>query len=497
MSGRRQNHPFRREKPGERLSDLYCLHRSNTFAGVIKKAEVMKNVKRAIALPLCMAIALSVAAQQTTEQRTQQPWTLQSCIAYALKENITLRRNRINVESAAVDVRTARAALFPSLSFTTSQNLVNRPYQESSSIVSGTEILSSSSKTSYNGNYGLNASWTLYNGNKRLKTLEQERLNNRTAELDVATAENSIEESITQVYLQILYAHESVKTNESTLALAEAQGKRGRKLLASGSIAGSDLAQLEAQVSTDRYQLVTAQATLEEYKLQLKQLLELDGAVDMNLALTTPEDESVLTLLPDKMDVYHSALAQRPEIEASKVGVQASILGIDIARAGYLPTLSLSAGIGTNNTSGNDFTFAEQMKNGWNNSLGLTLSVPIFRNRQTKSAVEKARLQVQTSQLDLLDQQKTLFKTIESLWLDANSAQQRYVAASEQLRSTQTSYDLINEQYGLGMKNTVELLTANTSLLSARQEQLQAKYMALLNARLLERYSRGEASAGQ
>ena len=452
----------------------------------------MKNVKRGIFLSLCITTALGVMAQQPEQ------WTMQSCIDYALKQNITLRKNRINAQSTAIDVKTARAALFPSLSFSTSQNMVNRPYQETSSIVSGTEILSSSSKTSYNGNYGLNASWTIYNGSKRLKTIEQEKLNNRVAELDVATSENNIEETITQTYIQILYANESVKTNESTLSVSEAQCERGRKLLAAGSIASSDLAQLEAQVSTDRYQLVTSQATLQDYKLQLKQLLELDGTEEMNLDLPAMGDETVLIPLPDKMDVYQSALALRPEIEASKLSVQASSLGVNIARAGYLPTLSLSAGIGTNNTSGSDFTFAEQVKNGWNNSVGMTLSVPIFRNRQTKSAVEKARLQVQTSQLDLLDQQKTLFKTIEGLWLDANSAQQRYVAASEKLRSTQTSYDLISEQFSLGMKNTVELLTANNSLLSARQEQLQAKYMAILNAKLLSYYCfpQGEVSTG-
>ena len=94
-------------------------------------------------------------------------------------------------------------------------------------------------------------------------------------------------------------------------------------------------------------------------------------------------------------------------------------------------------------------------------------------------------------ELDLQDQQKTLYKTIESLWLDANSAQQQYVAAAEKLRSTQTSYDLIQEQFNLGMKNTVELLTEKNNLLNAQQETLQAKYMAILNAQLL-RFYQGE-----
>lgn len=422
------------------------------------------------------------------ETKIPDQWDLQSCIDYAKEQNITIRKNRITAASTQIDVKTAKAALFPSLSFSTGQQVVNRPYQKTSSRVSGSEIISSNSKTSYNGNYGLNASWTLYNGNKRLKTIQQEKLNNQMAELDVATSENNIQESIAQVYIQILYAAESVKVNENTLQVSIAQRDRGQELLNAGSIAKSDLAQLEAQVSTDRYQLVTAQATLEDYKLQLKQLLELDGENEMNIYLPALSDENVLAPLPTKRDVYISALSLRPEIEASKLNVEASELGINIAKSSYFPTISLSAGIGTNHTSGSDFTFGEQVKNGWNNSIGLSVSVPIFNNRQTKSAVQKAKLQYETSMLSLLDEQKALYKTIESLWLDANSAQQRYAAANEKLKSTQISYELISEQFNLGMKNTVELLTEKNNLLQAQQEQLQAKYMAILNTQLLKFY---------
>lgn len=418
----------------------------------------------------------------------QEMWDLQSCIDYALEQNITIRKNRVTAESTQIDVKTAKAALFPSLSFSTSQQVVNRPYQEKSNMVSGNEIISSSSKTSYNGNYGLNASWTLYNGSKRLKTIKQEQLNNQVAELDVSTSENSIQESIAQIYIQILYAAESVRVNENTLQVSIAQRDRGQQLLDAGSIAKSDFAQLEAQVSADRYQLVTAQTTLQDYKLQLKQLLELDGENEMNIYLPALSDENVLIPLPTKRDIYISALAIRPEIEAGKLNIEASELGIDIAKSSYFPTISLSAGIGTNHTSGSDFTFAEQVKNGWNNSIGLSVSVPIFNNRQTKSAVQKAKLQRETSMLSLLEEQKALYKTIEGLWLDANSAQQQYAAANAKLRSTQTSYELISEQFNLGMKNTVELLTEKNNLLQAQQEQLQAKYMAILNMQLLKFY---------
>nr|WP_320058309.1 TolC family protein [uncultured Bacteroides sp.] len=440
----------------------------------------MINLRRLTVTMLCIPTLLLSTNAQTQEQAQERPaeWNLSSCINYAMQQNISIRKNRIAAESSSVDIKTAKAALFPSLSFSTSHNYVNRQLTNDESLT----------KNSYSGSYGFDASWTVYNGGQLQRTVKQEKLNNRIAELTVAQTENEIETSITQIYVQILYAAESVSINESTVKLSEAQRDRGKELLAAGSIARSDYAQLESELSTDKYQLVTAQATLQNYKLQLKQLLELDGEEEMNLSMPVLNDEDALTLLPTKTDVYNAALTFRPEIEASKLSVQTSELSTEIARAGYLPTLSLTAGTGTSHTNGSDYTFSQQVKNGWNNSVGVTVSVPIFNNRKTKSAVEKAKLATQTSKLEMLDEQKTLFKTIEGYWLDANSAQQSFVAANEKLRSTQVSYDLINEQFNLGMKNTVELLTGKNNLLAAKQEVLQAKYMAILNTQLLHFY---------
>ena len=416
-------------------------------------------------------------------------WTLNDCIRYALEQNIQLQQNRLSLEESKVDVKTAKAALFPSLSFSTGHNMTNRPYQETSSMVSGTEIISSSNKTSYTGSYGLNVQWTVWNGGQRLNTIKQQKLNKETAELTVNEQENTLQEEITKLYVQILYADESVRINEGTLELSKAQYERGKELLAAGDISKSELAQLESQVSNDNYQLVTAQTSLENYKLQLKQLLELDGDREFTLAIPELDETNVLSPLPAKADIYNTALALRPEIQSSRLNIQSADLSISMAKAGYLPNVSLTAGIGTNHTTGSDFTFSEQVKRGWNNSIGLSVSLPIFSNRETKSAVEKAKIQRESRQLDLTNAQKELYRTIETMWLDASSAQQQFVAADAKLKSSQSSYELVNEQFKLGMKNTVELLTEKNNLMSAQQERVQAKYMAILNRVLLEFYA--------
>lgn len=439
---------------------------------------------------ICMFAVLSAIAPfyaQDKQERAQ--WTLEDCINYALEKNIQLQQDKISLQESEIDIKDARASLFPTLSFSTGHNVVNRPYQEQSATVSGTEIISSDSRITYNGSYSLNAAWTLWNGGKRLNTLKQQKTNKAIAQLSVSETENTLQEQIAQLFIQILYADESISINKGTLEVSEATYKRGEELFKEGSISKADLAQLEAQVSNDKYQVVSAESSLRDYKLQLKQLLELDGTEEMDLVLPQLEYEDIMRLLPNQTDIYQTALSIRPEIQSGKLSIENAKLGISTAKAGYYPTISLSASSSsmTNNASTNNW--AQQMKYGWNNMISINLSIPIFDNRQNKSNVQKARLQYNTSQLDLINKQKELYSTIEGLWLDALNAQQQYAAAETKVKSSQTSFDMVNEQFNLGMKNTVELLTEKNNLLSAKQELVQAKYMAILSRTLLNFYA--------
>ena len=437
---------------------------------------------------LCFITILAAASGLYAQEASKQ-WSLQDCINYALEKNIKLQQDKIALEESDVDVKTAKASLFPSLSFNTGHNVINRPYQQNSSTVSGTEIISSDNKTTYNGNYSLSAQWTLWNGGRRLNNIKQQKTARDIASLSVTETENMLQEEITKLFVQILYADESVKINKSTLETSEANFKRGEELFKEGSISKADLAQLESQVGNDKYQLVTSESTLRNYKLQLKQLLELDGTDEMTLALPTLSDEQVMKVLPSQADVYQTALTTRPEIQSGQLSIDNAKLGIKTAKAGYMPTISLSASSSSTTNSASTNTWAQQMKYGWNNMIGVSLSIPIFDNRQNKSNVQKAKLQYSNSQLNLATKQKELYSTVETLWLDALNAQQQYAAADTKLKSSQTSYDMVSEQFTLGMKNTVELLTEKNNLQSAQQQRLQAKYMAVLDRALLDFYA--------
>ena len=182
-------------------------------------------------------------------------------------------------------------------------------------------------------------------------------------------------------------------------------------------------------------------------------------------------------------------MSTRPEIESSRLNIEASELAISTARAGYKPTLSITASMGSNNSSGQHTEFTKQIKNNLSNSVGLTVSMPIFDNLQTRTNIRKAKYALQTSELNLQEQQKQLYSTIENYWLNTTTSRQQYIYAKANVQSMQESYDLVSEQFNLGLKNIVELTTGKNNLLQAQQQMLQTKYTALLNSALLNFYA--------
>ena len=163
-------------------------------------------------------------------------------------------------------------------------------------------------------------------------------------------------------------------------------------------------------------------------------------------------------------------------------------LAVDIAKAGWQPTVSLSGGVGTNTMTGTGAAWGSQVKSNLSGSIGVTLSVPIFDNRTTKTTVNKAKIALQQQKDEVEDAKARLALTIQGYWINATTNQQRFRAADASVGSAQDSYELLSEQFRLGLKNIVELTTAKTTLLNAQQSRLESKYTAILYLKLLDFY---------
>ena len=431
-------------------------------------------------LSLILTCILTVFVGQS--QESINTWSLQDCLDFALEHNIQVKKSKVSLLAGEEDLELSKAQLFPSLSAGVAQSAVNYPSD------------GAMTNNSYSGSYSISASLRLFDGGRRTTSIKQSEIRQDMNDLSVEQSENDIRTSLVQAYMQTLYAMESVRINENTVEVSLSQYERASELLRAGSISRVDLAQIESQHSSDKYRLVVSQASLDNYKLQLKQLLELDIMEEIAILVPDLTVDMIMSPLSDKQSIYQTALNVRPEVKISQLNMDIAELDIKKAKAGYLPSLSLNADVSTGNASGSGISFGTQMWDRMNESLRLSLSIPIYSNRENKTAVNKARLSSVTSELDLLNTQKQLLRTVEGLYLDATSAQNQYLAAVEQVKYSEETYNLIEEQFFLGMKNTLELLTAKNNLLNAQQEMLQSKYMAVMNIQLLNIYQNKQVS---
>lgn len=430
-------------------------------------------MKRLLPILFCTAL---LGLRSAAAQEAPKTWTLQECLDYAYENNIQVRQSRNTHLSGIEDTKQAKAALFPLLTASTTQSYTNYPSSEVAD------------NNSYTGTYGITAGMTIFEGGKLRTAVKRQKVQNQMDALSVEESVNDIRIAIVQAYMQCLYAADAVRINRSTAEASKAQRDRAEEMLRTGSISRVDFAQLQSQYSSDEYQIVVAGSTLDNYKLQLKQLLELDIMEEMNPAVPEVKEENVLKALPPKNEVYETALKVMPQIRRGELGIEAAKLEEKSARAGFFPSISLSASVGTGHMSNNDFESGSQIWNRFNENVGLTLNIPIFSNRKNRTAVNKAKIALNDSYLEWTSLQKELLRNVESAYLDAVSAQAQYLSAREKEKYARESYELTSEQFRVGVKNTVELITAQNEYSAAQQQVLQAKYLTLLSIELLNIY---------
>lgn len=437
-------------------------------------------------------VALALLASSSVEVDAKQ-WTLSDCVNYALANNISLKKTKVQQLSALEDVKQSQAALLPSLDFSTSQNITYRPWPEAGrQTVTNGYVQSSVDKVYYNGSYMLNGNWTVWNGGRNTNQVKLNKLTEQQAVLDSAQTANTILEQIAQLYVQILYSAEAINVNKASLETSKGNEERGKTMLNVGKMSKADLAQLTAQRAQDEYNIVEAESNLRNYKRQLKQLLQITGDEEFDVVVPETTDAMALQEIPALNSVYTATLEHRPEIQNAKLGVESSDLSVKIAKAQRMPTIGVNLGVGTNTTTMGSDAWGTQLKTNFNVAGGVTVSVPIFDNRSSKTAVNKAMLQRENYLLDLQDKQTTLYSTVENYWLQAVTNQNKFKSAQVSTQSAQESYELLSEQFRLGLKNIVELMNGKNNLLTAQQNELQSKYLTILNINMLNFYKSGE-----
>jgi outer membrane protein len=409
-------------------------------------------------------------------------WTLPKCIDQAMEKNISIQGKVLSNNTNLVDWEETKAKRLPSLNASVSQN-----FEWSRSVDVNNNF---SSYAGSNGtNFGINSSLSLYNGFKTKNSIKQAELSYKAGNYDVETLKESISLNVLNAYLQILYSTELVKNSQKQVEATSEQLFLSDERLKLGSISRSDYLQVKSELASEKYTLANAQNQLAVNKVALMQLMEIPVTDSFNIKypVIDIQQDSILNIAADS--IYKIALELKPQVKSSEINKEISELGISIARAGYQPTLTLSAGINTAYGSNLDIGYYQQFQNKVVPSVGLNLSIPIYQNKVLKSNVAYAKINSENATLNEVSTKNELRKSIEQACVDYQSAIIKYQASLDKYNSAEESYKVSQEKFNQGLLNSVDFLVQKTNLIAAESELLQAKYNLVFGKKIIDFYT--------
>jgi outer membrane protein len=437
----------------------------------------MKKIPVILALRVAMAHPYSLA---------QEPWSLERCIDYAVSHNITIEQYRLRTESQAIQLETSKYSRLPDLNASAGENFSFGRGLTADNTYTNTNTSSTS--------FSVGTSVPLFTGFQIPNQIKLNRLNLEAATADLEKAKNDIRTQVAQEYVQALYNMEMLDVACRQISIDSAQVERLQALLDAGRASRAELSQQQATLAQSRLTVTQAENNLRLAILSLSQLLELPTPE----GFTIVRPDTVPTLRTDNGSVaapdaiFALALTSRPEIQADQLRLRAADHSIKIAQAGLYPTLSFSAGLGTNyyTTSGYKADgFGTQLKNNFSQYLGFNLSIPIFNRFQTRNGIRSAKLERINQQFTLDQTKKTLYKEIQTAWYNTLAAQQKLSASNEARRASQDAFALVQAKYEQGKATITEFNEAKNNYLKTESDLTQARYEYLYQTALLKFYS--------
>lgn len=470
----------------------------------------MKRIKVILVFGLTFA---SLVYSQTKE------WTLVECIDYALAENISILQKKLNSELDQITLEQSKANKIPSINASGSQS-----FNFGRSVDPYTNIYTQNNFAS--NNIGLNANWEVFSGFQNKNTIVKNEIDLKTGDLEIRETENNITLSITQAYLQVLYSYEQIDNFINKLESTRAQVKRTEALLRAGEVPEGNLFQIRAQEATDQYNLINAENQLKIAKVSLMQLMELPVLDDFEVYQPDFKESIIsLIILESSGKIFESALKTQPEIERSGLKVNSAEQSLKIAKGASLPRLIVSGGINTGFSNNRNlferesysqvqeigylqsdpteivladqqfstltqlnYPVGQQFTDNFAQSLRLSLSIPIFSNKQIKSNIARSRINIETAKLNQQDTKNILRKKIEQAYNDMIAAAKNHDAAKEQLKNLERSFSDSKRKYELGMINATDFIIEQNQYFDSESNLIRAKYQYIFMSKILEFY---------
>ena len=458
-----------------------------------------------------------LSASTCFSQAQGDKWDLQRSVEYALKNNISVRQADLQARFSELNLKQNRAGQYPSLNLSSSAGY---NFGRSENPTTGVIV----DNNFFNAGVQMQTQVTLFNWFNQKHTIESSRLTWEADKQQVKKAENDIALNVAVAYLQILLAREQVNISKVQIEQSIAQLDITRKRVDAGSLPELNAAELEAQVARDSASLVTAEAAVQQYVLQMKALLNL-GADQPYDVIVPPIGGIPIEPLADLQPaaVYASALANLPQQKVNQLRLMAAEKNVAAMKATLYPTISAFGGLGSNyvntkvpegsvaisptnafvNVGGADYfvqapsfiqtgerlvPIGRQLSNNFAQNIGIGLSIPIFNGRVARTNWDRSKLQVQQMALTNEQDTMTLKQDIYQAYNDAMAALQKFSANKKAVETSQKAYDYAQKRYEVALLSTLELLTSQNNLQRAKIDLLYTQYDYVFKMKLLEFY---------
>lgn len=429
-----------------------------------------------------MSMRLSVAALTLLSLFAGQAreWSLQECIDYAVTNNINVRIRDVENRSAQLDVSDAQNKFLPNLSGYASQSF-------------GFGRALTMDNTYANNNTssfaaGASLSLPLFQGLSGIRGLDYAKANLAATLEQAEAAKEDVELNVITAYLQALYTAELSDVARENVVISQSEYDRTKELVDAGRLPELDLYQAQADLSQAQLSAVNA---ANDSTLALLDLTQLLNITDNEPFAILPLDDELPPLMTAD-EVYQAALANNHTLRAADLQAEAADKNVAVAKTGYFPTLSFNAGLSSNyyHTRGAaNESFGDQMKHNFAQSLGFTLSVPIFDGFSTRNSVRRARLSSESARLSAENTRLEMYKAIMQAHTQATGALRQKASADDVVANTREAYRAMTLKFENGRATATELEKAKSDYTNAMADAVYAKYQLILRCRILRFYA--------
>jgi outer membrane protein len=448
----------------------------------------------------------------------QDRWSLQQCVNYALKNNVSVKQSDVQARISAITAKQSQMTAYPSLT-----GNISSSYQHGLTTNPTTNILESSSYIS--GNMNLQAGYNIFNWNARKNTIAANNLNLEADEIGIDKAKNDISLSVANAFLQVMLRREQARISEVQMRQSRAQLSNTLKLVSAGSQPELNAIQLEAQLAKDSSALLQSNALIEQALINLKAFLNYDFALPFDVADPSVDDipvENMADLQPEA--VYEIALNSQPLQKMYKIRIEAANKQVKAARGYMYPGLGAFGGLSTRainaqrpvygflpaqpngsfvKVNGTDYpVFApslgivnysgtplfKQLNQNFGQDIGIGINFSIFNNYTSRTQWQKAKVNVRQLQLQNEQENLNLKTNIYNAYQDAFSSYQKYQASKRTVAYSQRAFDISKKRFDVGLLGTLDYIITQNNLFLAQIDEVSNHYDFVFKMKVLEFY---------